>query len=558
LAVRPRPAPRLLRLLAALGLLLLVVLGSARTVAAHAALLEMSPAAEETVAEPPSEVRLSFSEGVSVTPDSVRVFDPTAQELSGIEAVGQGSEVTAALPDLEQSGSYTVSWKVVSADGHPIRGAYLFHLGEPTLSEPVEAGAASTSRTSDVFRAVGAVLALGALVVCLAAPLAGARRAVGPRWWGLRWVPVVAGTMLLLGGALLSVGSDLGASVEVVLDTDSGRVAVAAVVLAVAGLVVSVVRVPPRTDVVLAVLTSAAIALQGHAVSLPPIWLSALATLVHVLAAVLWAAGLFWVEHRTRSAGDDELRADVVRLSPWGMGAVVALAATGVMLVLDRVPLDELLSSTYGRLSVLKLALLGVAVALAWRNRRSVDGDERADEEVVAGVAGSPGSVAGSGAATAVVAPARTPVAASLRTWVRAEMVVLALALIAGAALAQVPPPNESEAGVAGGMFLERQPFGDGDVEVTVEPGTRGVNEIHVIALAPDGRLMSEAEELVLTLELPSEEVGPLETELQPITAGHSSGYVRIPLEGEWTFTVTSRVDQFTELRAEFQVPIGR
>ena len=540
--------PRLvLRAVAALSLLVLLVLGPARAVAAHAALVEMSPAAESTVEQAPSEVRLTFTESVSATPDSIRLFDPAAQEVGGIEAVGQGSEVSVSLPELERTGSYTVSWKVVSADGHPIRGAYLFHVGEATLSEPVEAGVESTSRVADVFRALGGILAIGALVVCLAAPLAGARRAGSPRWWGLRWVPVVAGTMLLLGGAIISVGSDLSASIEVVLDTSSGRMAVVAVLLAIGGLIASVVSVPPRTDPVLTVLTAVAIALQGHAVSLPPVWLSALATVVHVLAAIAWAAGLFWVEHRTRTSSDDELRAEVVRLSPWGMGMVVALAATGAVLVYDRVPLDELLSSGYGRLSVLKLALLGVAVALAWRNRRSVDEPEQVEE--LTGAAPS---------ATSATAVAAAPtIAGSLRTWVRAEMVVLALALVAGAALAQVPPPSESGDGAADGMFLERQPFGDGEVEVSVEPGTRGMNEVHVIALSTDGRLMAEAAELVLKLELPSEEVGPIEADLQPITAGHSSGYVRIPLEGEWTFTVTSRVDQFTELSAEFQVPIG-
>lgn len=542
---------RLLRVVAALGLLVLLVLGPARAVAAHAALVEMSPAAESTVEDAPTQVRLTFTEGVSVTPDSIRIFDPAAQEVGGIEAVGQGSEVTASLPTLERTGSYTVSWKVVSADGHPIRGAYLFHLGEATLSEPVEAGVESASRVADVFRALGGVLAIGALVVCLAAPLAGARRVGSPRWWGLRWVPVVAGTTLLLGGAIISVGSDAGASIEVVLDTASGRMAVVAVLLSIAGLIASVVSVPPRTDPVLTVLTAVAIALQGHAVSLPPVWLSAVATVVHVLAAVTWAAGLFWVEHRTRTSTDDELRADVVRLSPWGMGMVVALAATGAVLVYDRVPLDELLTSGYGRLSVVKLALLGVAVALAWRNRRSVDEPNDIDELMEEAAAGGRSS---SAVATAEQAE---PITASLRTWVRAEMVVLALALVAGAALAQVPPPNEGGTGDAGGMFLERQPFGDGEVEVSVEPGTRGMNEVHVIALAKDGRLMAEAAELVLGLELPAEDVGPIEADLQPITAGHSSGYVRIPLEGEWTFTVTSRVDQFTELTAEFQVPIG-
>ena len=556
----------MLRALAALGLLLLSVLGPARAVAAHAALVEMSPAAESTLEKAPTEVRLTFTEGVSATPDSIRLFDPAAQELTGIEAVGAGAEVTAPLPVLERTGSYTVSWKVVSADGHPIRGAYLFHLGEATLSEPVEAGVASTSVTSDVFRAIGAVLALGALVVCLGAPLAGARRAGSPRWWGLRWVPVVTGTMLLLGGAIISVGSGAAASIEVVLDTASGRMAVVAVVLAVAGLVASVLRVPIRTDPILAVLTAAAIALQGHAVSLPPLWLSALATVVHVLAAVAWASGLFWVEHRTRTSSEEELRADVVRLSPWGLGMVVALAATGAVLVLDRVPLDQLLTSGYGRLSVVKLTLLFVAVALAWRNRRSVDEPDEIDDLIAEAQAAEAdaadarvavGGGAGRASAAVVTEHVRPPIAGSLRTWVRAEMVVLALALVAGASLAQVPPPNGAEAGVDGGSFLERRPFGDGEVEVSVEPGTRGMNEVHVIALGADGRLMADAAELVLTLDLPAEDVGPIEADLQPITSGHSSGYVRIPLDGEWTFTVTSRVDQFTELRAEVQVPIG-
>jgi copper transport protein len=241
---------------------------------------------------------------------------------------------------------------------------------------------------------------------------------------------------------------------------------------------------------------------------------------------------------------------------------VVALAATGAVLVLDRVPLDELLTSGYGRLSVVKLALLGVAVAFAWRNRRSVDEPDEIDDLVAEAVAAEAGQVAvggASGRASTAVATdvARPPIAGSLRTWVRAEMVVLALALVAGASLAQVPPPNEAEAGAAGGALLERQPFGDGEVEVTVDPGIRGMNEVHVTALGSDGRLMADAADLVLRLELPAEDVGPIEADLQPITAGHSAGYVRIPLEGEWTFTVTSRVDQFTELRAELQVPIG-
>ena len=60
------------------------------------------------------------------------------------------------------------------------------------------------------------------------------------------------------------------------------------------------------------------------------------------------------------------------KLSPWGMGAVVVLAASGTVLVVDRVGLDDLVGSTYGRVALVKVALLVGAVVLAARNRWSI------------------------------------------------------------------------------------------------------------------------------------------------------------------------------------------
>ena len=528
--------------LVAVFLVLGVVL--AGPVGAHAALVSMSPEADSTVETAPSEIVLEFNEGISATSDAVRVFDPSGRELGGVEVSSTDDSITASLPEFDADGSYTVDWKAVSADGHPIRGAYLFHLRTATLTEPFDVGDAGAPLVANVMRAVGAVVALTALVGVLVAAL---RRRSGdtPRsgWYRWRWVLVFDGTLLLFIGALTVVGSSMSESFEVTLDTASGKVSLLACVLALIGVVVSLVPKAAPVELPLGVLTVGAVAMQGHAVSLPPVALSAPLTVVHVLAAVVWGVGLVWVDRRCAGAHAAEVRRDVERLSPFAMGAVVLLAITGVVLVLDRVPIDQLLSSNYGRLGVLKAVLLVATVVVAFRNRAGVIPDlpeHPADGEVAAE------RIAADDAATV----------ASLRRGVRIEVVLLSVALLAGAALSQISPPDPDTA--PGGLFIERAAFGDGQVELTVEPGARGTNEVHVIALGEDGRLMADVSELTLSLTLPAEDVGPLQPEMQVVTAGHSVAYADFPLVGEWTVRVDGRLGKFEALSATFEVPIGR
>ncbi len=534
---RARRSAVLVAVLMVLGVVL------AGPVGAHAALVSMTPEADSTVETAPSEIVLEFNEGISATSDAVRVFDPSGRELGGVEVSSTDDSITASLPDFDTDGSYTVDWKAVSADGHPIRGAYLFHLRTATLTEPFDVGDAGAPLVANVMRAVGAAVALMALVGVLVAAL---RRRTGdtPRsgWYRWRWVLVFDGTLLLFIGALTVVGSSMSESFEVTLDTASGKVSLLACLLALIGVVVSLVPKAAPVELPLGVLTVGAVAMQGHAVSLPPVALSAPLTVVHVLAAVVWGVGLVWVDRRCVGAHAAEVRRDVERLSPFAMGAVVLLAITGVVLVLDRVPIDQLLSSNYGRLGVLKAVLLVATVVVAFRNRAGVTPDlpeHPTDDEVVGE------TIATDDAATV----------ASLRRGVRIEVVLLSVALLAGAALSQISPPDQDTS--AGGLFIERAAFGDGQVELTVEPGARGTNEVHVIALGADGRLMAEVSELTLSLTLPAEDVGPLQPEMQVVTAGHSVAYADFPLVGEWSVRVDARLGKFEALSATFQVPIG-
>jgi copper transport protein len=309
---------------------------------------------------------------------------------------------------------------------------------------------------------------------------------------------------------------------------------VVAVVVAAVGLVVSWIPRAGQVELAVAAAATVAVAAQGHAVSLPPVARSLGLTVAHVVAAVAWATTLVWLDRRSRTAPPGELGATVVALSPWGIGAVVVLAVSGSLLVLERVPFDELLDATYGRLALVKVAFLAVAVALAARNRWSIAPALAADDE-----ADDDASVR------------------RLRSSVRVEVVVLALALAAGSLLAQVSPPEDAGAVPTGGEFVQRASFGDGEVELTVAPGRRGTNEMHVTALGPDGALMSGIDDLTLSMTLPAEDVGPLEPPMQRITTGHSVSYAEVPLAGRWTVEVTARPSKFEELRATFTVPIG-
>lgn len=498
---------------------------------AHAVLISSDPAPDEMLGDGPDRVVLGFNEPISVASDPVVVLDPFGTQLDGAAVEVVGNDLVAVVPPIAIDGSYTVGWRVISDDGHPISGAFLFHVQEATLREPLEVDFGGSSLGADVLRALGITVALGGSVLVGLSLLTGRRRPWQP------WLLVVGGAVLVLVGSLVGVGGAVGESFQVVLDTTMGSASAAAVLVAIAGLVVAL-TIPPLTTpsrvAQLGVVAAAVVfvGLSGHAVSLPPVARSAPATVLHVLAAVVWLVVLLRL---VRVLGDgrghpDPARVGVQATTPWALASVVVLAVTGAVLVADRVPFDEMLTSGYGQLSLVKSALLVVAVVLAALNRFRF-APRLADD---------------------VSDPDGGSAVPALRRSVRLEVVVVALALVAGSAVAQVAPPSASTLDVV----VERATFGDGEVELSVEPLRRGTNEIHVIAFGDDGRLMAELDDLRVELYLPDRDFGPLTPEIQPVTGGHIVSFADVPLRGDWEFIVTARKGRFEELRAVFEVPV--
>ena len=129
------------------GTLLLGIVATAPPAAAHTQLIGTNPAANATLTASPSTVELTFNQNVQTTFAQVAVLDAAQGHLeSGAPSVVGAvvSQPVAALP----SGAYTVSWRVVSADGHPVSGTYAFTVALPApspTSTPIAESAAPTS-----------------------------------------------------------------------------------------------------------------------------------------------------------------------------------------------------------------------------------------------------------------------------------------------------------------------------------------------------------------------------------------------------------------------------
>ena len=80
----------------------------------------------------PARVVLRFDEAVSTVAGSVRVFDGEARRVDTGEVTKPASDsVAVGLPAGLPDDTYTVAWRVLSADSHPIRGAFVFSVGRP-------------------------------------------------------------------------------------------------------------------------------------------------------------------------------------------------------------------------------------------------------------------------------------------------------------------------------------------------------------------------------------------------------------------------------------------
>ncbi|MGW6579137.1 copper resistance CopC/CopD family protein [Streptomyces globisporus] len=526
---RPLAAAALLASLA--GLVFGLLLAGAGPASAHAALTGSDPADGAVVDTAPKEVTLSFSEAIAVGDDSIRVLDPSGKradteaepkDLSEGSTVRYGVALHSGLPD----GTYTVAWQAISADSHPISGAFTFSIGAPsdtTVALPSqEAGGGPVGVVYDIARYAaygGFVLLVGGSAFVLVCWRGGATALPMQRLVVRGWLTLTAATLIMLllrnpytGSGKFADAFDL-AGLQSVLDTKPGAALVSRLLLlGAAALFIAVLfgTYARREDErekkdltfglavgggVVATGIAATWAMSEHASTGIQANIAMPVDVLHLLAVAAWLGGLaslLVALYRTPDIGSAAVR----RFSTVAFGSVVVLAATGIYQSWRQVGSWSALTGTrYGQLLILKVALIAVLLAVAWFSRRWTG---RLTDAAVASE-GAPGEEAESASedASADVAPERAaqlarqraaltatkkkrirdadPQRSGLRRSVLAEAAV-AVVLLAVTTMLTSTEPGRTEEEAAGGTPAASAPAAGGPVNLKMPFDTGGQN----------------------------------------------------------------------------------
>ncbi|TYB38212.1 copper resistance protein CopC [Micromonospora sp. AP08] len=556
-AVRRRTAAgadrrRVARLGAAAGLLVTLVallLAPATPASAHAVLVSSSPAASAVVPSAPAEVVITFSEGVRKVPDKVRVIAPDGSRADRGEPTFKGAVVTIPVDPSGARGTYLVSYRVISADSHPVSGAFTYSVGAPS-TPPTDTGT-DTRANPVVGNAVklakylgyaGLLLLVGpALVLSALWPRRLSRRGPARLAWsalGLLAVATLAELWLQVpytngGGPFDVSGSGFG---DVLSSTYGTAHLVRLGLLAAAAFLLRPLFAGPvgRTDgLILAILGGAALftwPLAGHPAASPAPAVSVVVDAVHLGSMAVWLGGLVMLAvFLLRRADERELDAILPIWSRWAALAVAALLLAGTVQGLIEVATPKaLVDTTYGRLLLAKIVLFALVIGVAAYSRSLVRRRTAA----------------------------RRP--GSMRKAVLAELAITAVVLGVSATLVQTTPARTASADVAGapaGYFSTTLSSPIYSLQVELDPAETGSNSLHLYAYTKDNR-PQPVQEWKATAALPSAGIEPITIPLLPLTDNHATGEISLPAAGQWQLRFTVRTSDIDQATVTATVPV--
>ncbi|WP_192253113.1 copper resistance CopC/CopD family protein [Mesorhizobium silamurunense] len=375
-------------LVAALVLMTLLVLPCRAL--AHAALVATDPADGTVLVRSPAHFSLTFSEPVSPLVLTLVRPDGTRLALTSFRLNYRTVEVDN--PETLKSGTHVLSWRVISEDGHPVGGSALFSVGAPSATPETGEAVDWSLRTAiwigklllyaGLFLGVGGAFSLAWLAVHRRC---GRRFVISALLCGLVAAPVSLGLQGLdaLGAPLAGLAAP--AVWRTALETSFGWMVLVALIALGLALLSLVGPRAPRKLLALAGLVGVgtALAASGHASAAEPQWLTRPLVFLHGAAIAFWTGALapLGLALRFQPA---EAQVFLRRFSRAILPVVAVLAASGIVLAIIQVQTPAaLINTAYGRLLLLKLALLLFLFTLASVNRWTLTAPaEAGDTEV--------------------------------------------------------------------------------------------------------------------------------------------------------------------------------
>ncbi|PAP93550.1 copper resistance CopC/CopD family protein [Mesorhizobium wenxiniae] len=502
---------------------------------AHAALVTTEPTDGAVLAQSPAQFSLTFSEPVSPLVLALVRPDGTPVPLTSFRLNAQ--TVNIDNPHRLGSGTHVLSWRVISADGHPVGGSVLFSIGAPgaapAVSEAVDRGLRSAIWVGKVFLYVGLFLGVGgafAIAWLAQGGRAGQLIVIAAILCGLVAAPLSLGLQGLdaLGAPLARLAQpDIW---KAGLATSFGRTVLVALVALGLGLLS---LVGPRGGAKLFALAGlagvgAALAASGHASAAEPQWLTRPMVFLHGAGIAFWAGALAPLGLAMRRK-PVEAAPFLRRFSQAILPVVAVLAAAGIVLAVVQVQASAaLLETAYGRLLLVKLALLLFLFTLAAINRWKLTGPAEAGE---------------------------TEVQKKLVRSIGIEMLIV-LAIFGVAAGWRFTPPPRALAIAAAQPASVHIHTAKAMADLSITPGHVGPVAASIVIMTGDfGPL--DAEQVTLVLSKPDSGIEPIKrAATKPGDGSWRVDDLVVPVPGRWTARLDILVSDFEMVKIEAPIEI--
>lgn len=479
--------------------LALLLLAAPRGAAAHAVLQEASPPDGATLSAAPREIVLRFNEPVE--PVFVRLLDAQGNARASRASGDYDATVRLAAPAELESGSYVVSYRVVSVDSHPVGGSVVFGIGvAPSAALIGNDNAWNIAIVVHRFLFHATVLVAAGVTLFLV--LVGGGPAA-PRIRRVFWLAVGAGAVVTIAGVAVK-GGQLG---DWRLGLATSAATAAAIALVGLALIGTAQVLKHRGLALLGVAAIAAsFALSGHTAVAEQRWLARILIFIHMLAVSFWIGSLAPLLIVLRRAPEHAERA-VRRFSAIAVWLVAALLIAGVaMAALNLRSVGALIGEPYGQALLWKLAGVATLLALAAGNKWRLTLNRK-----------------------------WTRLARSIQI----EIAVACLVLAMTASLSQTAPPAAAEhhhADDTPGMTIAVV-TGNRIALVRLSPAIAGRNTVAVWFTG------FQPKEVVAEWALPGAGIEPIR---RPLTGGAPyTGEITLPVAGSWRVTIAALVSDF-------------
>jgi copper transport protein len=360
----------------AFALALLTALLCSPKASAHASLVKAEPADGAVLLRAPAALVLTFNEPIS--PLVMRLVGPDGAPIALGKIDAENATITIAAPSALAAGSYVLSWRVVSADGHPVGGAVLFSIGAPSAKLDI----------GDADARVRALLWFAKLVLYVGL-FVGIGGAFFRAWIADRSAratkPTVAALLVGLAASVMAIGLQgldalalplAGLRDPLAWQTGAATAFGPTVLVAALALISGAGSIAARSrglacGLSLAALLGAglALALSGHASTAAPQLVNRTAVFVHGICVAFWIGALLPLYAGLRGSPDaGRVLARFSRAIPIPLLLLIASGSWLAVVQLGRV--DALWTTTsYGEVLACKLVVVAVLLGLAAVNR---------------------------------------------------------------------------------------------------------------------------------------------------------------------------------------------